>query len=109
MGKTLDSMWTSDTALFVLSDHGFCSFRRGVNLNSWLLENGYLALPDGAHESGRYFEGVDWSRTRAYTFGLSGLYLNMKGREAQRDRQPGAEAESAEARADREADQASRR
>jgi predicted AlkP superfamily phosphohydrolase/phosphomutase len=72
-----------DTTLFVLSDHGFCSFRRGVNLNSWLHQNGYLALLDGAQESGDYFEGVDWSRTRAYTFGLGGLYLNLKGREAQ--------------------------
>ncbi len=70
------------TALFVLSDHGFCSFKRGVNLNSWLHQNGYLALLDGAHESGDYFEGIDWSRTRAYTFGLGGLYLNLKGREA---------------------------
>jgi predicted AlkP superfamily phosphohydrolase/phosphomutase len=71
------------TALFVLSDHGFCSFRRGVNLNAWLLENGYLALKDGFSESGPYFKGVDWSRTRAYTMGLGGLYLNLKGREAQ--------------------------
>jgi predicted AlkP superfamily phosphohydrolase/phosphomutase len=62
-----------DTAVFVLSDHGFCSFRRGVNLNSWLHRNGYLAL-DG--------ESIDWPRTRAYTFGLGGLYLNMRGREA---------------------------
>jgi predicted AlkP superfamily phosphohydrolase/phosphomutase len=71
-----------DTALFVLSDHGFCSFRRGVNLNAWLHQNGYLALLNGAEQSGDYFEGVDWSRTRAYTFGLGGLYLNVKGREA---------------------------
>jgi predicted AlkP superfamily phosphohydrolase/phosphomutase len=70
------------TALFVLSDHGFCSFKRGVNLNSWLHQNGYLALLDGASESGDYFEGIDWTRTRAYTFGLGGLYLNLKGREA---------------------------
>jgi len=69
--------------LFVLSDHGFCSFRRAVNLNSWLHQNGYLALNDGAVECGRYFDGVDWSRTRAYCLGLSGLYLNIKGREAQ--------------------------
>ncbi len=68
--------------LFVLSDHGFCSFRRAVNLNSWLLENGYLFLLDGASESGPYFRGVDWRRTRAYTLGLGGLYLNIKGREA---------------------------
>jgi len=71
-----------ETALFVLSDHGFCSFRRGVNLNAWLHQNGYLALTGGAAESGDYFEGVDWSRTRAYTFGLGGLYLNLKGRES---------------------------
>jgi predicted AlkP superfamily phosphohydrolase/phosphomutase len=72
-----------DTALFVLSDHGFCAFRTGVNLNAWLHRNGYLALHEGLNESGDYFEGIDWSRTRAYTFGLSGLYLNIQGREAQ--------------------------
>jgi predicted AlkP superfamily phosphohydrolase/phosphomutase len=70
----------ASTALFVLSDHGFTSFRRGVNLNSWLMREGYLTL---AGESGEYFEGIDWSRTRAYTFGLGGLYLNLRGREAQ--------------------------
>src|SRR6202007_2276539 len=83
-----------DTVLFVLSDHGFCSFRRGINLNAWLRDNGYLVLKDGASESGRYFKGVDWSRTRAYTLGLGGLYLNMKGREAQGIVKPGAEAEA---------------
>lgn len=71
------------TALFVLSDHGFCSFRRGVNLNSWLHQHGYLALEPGRLEGSDYFEGIDWSRTQAYTFGLGGLYLNLKGREAQ--------------------------
>jgi predicted AlkP superfamily phosphohydrolase/phosphomutase len=70
------------TALFVLSDHGFCSFRRGVNLNSWLRQNGYLALHNDAKEGAKYFDGVDWSRTRAYTVGLGGLYLNVRGREA---------------------------
>jgi predicted AlkP superfamily phosphohydrolase/phosphomutase len=83
-----------DTVLFVLSDHGFCSFRRGINLNSWLRDNGYLALENGSHESGPYFKGVDWSRTRAYTLGLGGLYLNMQGREAQGIVKPGAEAEA---------------
>ncbi len=73
----------SDTAIFVLSDHGFCAFRRGVNLNSWLLREGYLALDPGRTSSGEYLEGIDWSRTRAYTFGLGGVYLNLRGREAQ--------------------------
>ena len=77
-----------DTVLFVLSDHGFCSFRRGINLNAWLQKNGYLALDDSRGESGDYFDGIDWSRTRAYTFGLSGLYLNLQGREAKGIVQP---------------------
>jgi hypothetical protein len=71
------------TALFVLSDHGFCSFRRGVNLNAWLHQHGYLALQAGRSEGSEYFDGIDWSRTRVYTFGLGGLYLNLKGRESQ--------------------------
>lgn len=71
-----------ETALFVLSDHGFCSFRRAVNLNSWLRREGYLTLENGAKESGEYFGGIDWSRTRAYTFGLGGVYINQQGREA---------------------------
>jgi predicted AlkP superfamily phosphohydrolase/phosphomutase len=70
------------TALFVLSDHGFCAFRRGVNINAWLRDNGYLSLKNGSGESGSFFEGVDWGRTRAYALGLGGFYLNMKGREA---------------------------
>ena len=82
LGQTLPYV-DAGTALFVLSDHGFCSFRRGVNLNAWLRREGYLTLLDNAAESGEYFEGVDWSRTRAYTFGLSGVYLNLQGREAQ--------------------------
>jgi predicted AlkP superfamily phosphohydrolase/phosphomutase len=83
-----------DTVVFVLSDHGFTSFRRGINLNAWLRDNGYLKLENDAAESGRYFKGVDWGRTRAYTLGLGGLYLNLKGREAQGTVKSGAEAET---------------
>jgi predicted AlkP superfamily phosphohydrolase/phosphomutase len=82
VGRTLSHV-DSETALFVLSDHGFSSFRRGVNLNTWLHRNGYLALLPGLTEGGEYFEGIDWKKTRAYTFGLGGLYLNLRGREAQ--------------------------
>lgn len=81
VGETLKYV-DRDTVLFVLSDHGFCAFHRGLNLNAWLHQNGYLTLKDGAAEGGEYFENVDWTRTRAYTFGLGGLYLNLRGREA---------------------------
>ena len=69
--------------LIVMSDHGFKPFRRGVNLNSWLYRNGYLALKDGRAASEEWFKDVDWARTKAYGLGLGGLYLNMKNRESQ--------------------------
>ena len=93
VGKAMENM-DDGTILFALSDHGFCAFRRAVNLNSWLHRNGYLALAGDATESGRYFAGVDWSHTRAYCLGLSGLYINMRGRESCGVVAPGAEAEA---------------
>lgn len=78
--------------LMVISDHGFTSFRRGVNLNQWLLREGYLALKPGADGRSEWLRDVDWSRTRAYVLGLTGLFLNLEGREAQGIVEPGAEA-----------------
>jgi predicted AlkP superfamily phosphohydrolase/phosphomutase len=83
--------------LMVLSDHGFTSFRRGVNLNVWLEQNGYLTLKEGASGGAEWLADVDWSRTRAYALGLSGLFLNVRGREAQGIVEPGAEAEALKA------------
>jgi predicted AlkP superfamily phosphohydrolase/phosphomutase len=74
------------TLLLVLSDHGNGSFQRGVHLNAWLRDNGFLVLEKGAGpaaEVGQFFQGVDWSRTQAYALGLGGIYLNLQGREAQ--------------------------
>ncbi|HXQ23957.1 MAG TPA: alkaline phosphatase family protein [Candidatus Acidoferrales bacterium] len=81
------------TVLMVLSDHGFASFRRGVNLNAWLQREGYLVLKDGARGEAEYLRDVDWSKTRAYAVGLAGLYLNQRAREAQGIVSAGAEAE----------------
>lgn len=73
-----------NTVIVVMSDHGFCPFRRGFNLNTWLLRNGYHVLRPGTRpEEVSLFQGTDWSRTRAYGVGLNALYLNLKGREAQ--------------------------
>jgi predicted AlkP superfamily phosphohydrolase/phosphomutase len=82
IGRVMEKI-DGDTLLMVISDHGFKSFARCMNLNAWLHQNGYLTLKDGKSESGDWFEDVDWSRTRAYTMGLNGLYLNIKGREKQ--------------------------
>jgi len=79
------------TTLLVMSDHGFAPFRRGVNVNTWLLQNGYLTLKDGKTTSGEWFADVDWSRTRAYCLGLTGIFINRRGREGQGIVEEGAE------------------
>jgi len=80
VGSILKKM-DKDTLLIILSDHGFNSFRKAVNLNRWLLENGYLFLNDGKSEGNAFFEDIDWLRTKAYSLGFGGIYLNMIGRE----------------------------
>ncbi len=83
VGRTMETI-DDDTVLFVMSDHGFKPFRRGVDLNAWLLDNGYLALKDGAARPGKsYLADIDWSRTKAYGLGLAGIFLNIEGREGQ--------------------------
>lgn len=84
LGPVLERV-DENTLLIVLSDHGFNSFRRGFHTNTWLWQNGLLALQNGAQpseDSGDGFPGVDWSKTYAYALGLGGIYLNLKGREA---------------------------
>jgi predicted AlkP superfamily phosphohydrolase/phosphomutase len=66
--------------LFVLSDHGFKNFRRGVNLNGWLQQEGLLRVREGA-APGEYLSAIDWEHTQAYALGLSGIYINLAGRE----------------------------
>ncbi|MGH7857059.1 MAG: alkaline phosphatase family protein, partial [Candidatus Binatia bacterium] len=83
----------ANTVLMVLSDHGFASFRRGVNLNAWFLREGYLALKPGASGESEYLRDVDWENTRAYAVGLAGVYLNLRGREAKGIVTSGEEAE----------------
>ncbi len=80
-----------DTVLMVISDHGFCNFRRGVNLNTWLKDEGYLVLKSGHEVSGDWFAQVDWEKTRAFTLGLTGIFINRKGREAKGIVEPGQE------------------
>jgi predicted AlkP superfamily phosphohydrolase/phosphomutase len=81
-----------DTLLMVISDHGFNTFRRGIDLNRWLEENGYLKVDDARrHEP--HLAGVDWSQTRAFAIGLTGIFINVKDKYSQGIVPSGAEAE----------------
>ncbi|MBA2564691.1 MAG: alkaline phosphatase family protein [Gemmatimonadetes bacterium] len=84
VGRALEHV-DDRTLCVVLSDHGFSSFQRGVNLNTWLHDQGLLALQTGVRPgeaAGDMLRHVDWERTRAYALGLGSVYLNLQGREA---------------------------
>lgn len=92
-----------DDVFIVMSDHGFNTFRRAVNVNTWLRNEGYLVADESAlrddytmkdlQAGGTFWPGVDWSRTRAYSLGLGKIYINLKGREAAGSVNPGKEYE----------------
>jgi predicted AlkP superfamily phosphohydrolase/phosphomutase len=96
IGRVMERLEDGDV-LMVISDHGFSSFRRGVNLNSWLLREGYLVLKDGADGASEWLRDVDWIRTKAYCLGLTGMFLNVKGREQHGIVEPGAGVEALKA------------
>lgn len=92
-----------ETLFLVCSDHGFSSYRRGVNYNNWLQEQGLLTLKGQTTERAtleRLFEtrdlmsGYDWEKTKAYAMGLGGIYINVVGREGQGSVFPGPEYEA---------------
>lgn len=92
VGEAMD-MLDGRTLLLVFSDHGFAPFRRGFNLNTWLLREGYASVSDPFAAREELFRGTDWRSTAAYGLGINSLYLNLRGRE------PGGSVEPSEARA----------
>ena len=96
----------------IVSDHGFHSWRKAVNLNTWLVQNGYMVLKgqqpgdkklDDLFGGGTFWENVDWRRTRAYAMGLGQIYFNLRGREVAGHRQSRRRSHGARRRAEREA------
>jgi predicted AlkP superfamily phosphohydrolase/phosphomutase len=84
-----------ESLVLVVSDHGFGSFRRAVDLNAWLEQKGYLIREDGSTSPNRIpFMGVDWGRTCAYALGMGGIFINRVGRESRGTVSTGAEHES---------------
>jgi len=103
VGEVVRAMRPGAT-LIIVSDHGFHSFRKGFNTNTWLVENGFMTLKnpgatdkqynlDDLFGQGSFFPNTDWSRTQAYAVGLGQVYLNLRGREKYGIVHPGTEAQ----------------
>jgi predicted AlkP superfamily phosphohydrolase/phosphomutase len=91
------------TRLMIVSDHGFHSWRKAVNLNTWLVQQGYMVVQgqqpgekklEDLFGGGEFWENVDWTRTRAYAMGLGQIYFNLRGRESKGIVSPGGESKA---------------
>jgi predicted AlkP superfamily phosphohydrolase/phosphomutase len=77
IGELVEGM-RPDTALFMLSDHGFCGINREVYLNNLLRDRGLLRFNNDAP---RTIADLDPAHTRAYCLDPGRIYLNLIGRE----------------------------
>jgi predicted AlkP superfamily phosphohydrolase/phosphomutase len=89
VGKILEKI-DDDTLVIVASDHGMGKLLGRVNMNEWLMKEGYLVLKEEEKtkiiaQTRFKLHMVDWSKTRAYSFGnyQSRIYINKKGRDPQ--------------------------
>lgn len=104
VGAVLERCKDGRGTLYVVSDHGFSSFRKAVNINTWLVRNGYMTLTgldpvrdrnlEDLFGRGTFWPNVDWTKTRAYALALGQIYVNLKGRERYGIVAPGAEYDS---------------
>lgn len=78
-----------NTTLVILSDHGFCTIKQEVYVNTWLHDQGYLQYakdqPQGIADMG--------GESVAYSLDPGRIFLNVKGREPHGVIAPGAEYE----------------
>ena len=85
LGSLLEGV-DDETAVMVVSDHGAQSMYGGIQVNEWLMREGYLALaeqPTAPIPIGK--ARIDWSRTKVWADGgyYSRIFLNVHGREPQ--------------------------
>lgn len=74
----------SDSAVFIVSDHGSRPMEGGVFLNDWLRREGLLVLREKPQAGTRFTPDlVDWSRTRVWAEGgyYGRIFFNIAGRE----------------------------
>jgi predicted AlkP superfamily phosphohydrolase/phosphomutase len=78
-----------NTTLIVLSDHGFCTIKQEVFVNTWLADAGYLQY---ASEQPRSLQDIS-AMSSAYSLDPGRIFLNVRGREPGGRIAPGAEYE----------------
>ena len=74
-----------DAYFIIASDHGFDKMEGRINLNDWLIKEGYLVLKEKPASPQKLdFSKVDWAKTKAYSIGayFGRIYFNRKARDS---------------------------
>ena len=81
-----------NTTIILMSDHGAKRMNGRVNLNEWLMKEGYLVLKKKPEKEVQIYNApVDWKKTKAFALGAyyACVFLNVKGRDPQGIVDPG--------------------
>jgi predicted AlkP superfamily phosphohydrolase/phosphomutase len=84
VGQLRESL-AKNVVLFIHSGYGVQKLEGRINLNEWLIKEGYMTLLEYPTKLTSFKDvNVDWSKTKCWSTSYTGkLYLNMNGREPQ--------------------------
>ena len=82
-----------DTTLVWMSDHGFCTVKKEVYVNRWLMDQGWLKLRSVPPDPKAGLDAIDPS-SAAYSLDPGRVFIRVQGRERDGRVAPGAEYEA---------------
>jgi predicted AlkP superfamily phosphohydrolase/phosphomutase len=81
------------TTLMWMADHGFCTIKREVYVNRWLMDQGWLRLRHTPPDRRKGLDEID-PRSVAYSLDPGRVVIRVRGREKEGSVAPGAEYEA---------------
>ncbi len=76
------------TTLVWMADHGFCTIKKEVYVNRWLMDNGWLQLRSVPPDRKRGLDEID-PRSVAYSMDPGRVFIRVQGREKEGSVPPG--------------------
>ena len=89
----LASKLDANTTLMWMADHGFCSIKKEVYVNRWLMDNGWLKLRNMPPDRKKGLDEIDPGSV-AYSLDPGRVVIRVRGREKEGAVAPGAEYEA---------------
>ena len=92
LGQLADKL-DGNTTLMWMADHGFCSIKKEIYVNRWLMDQGWLKLRNVPPDRKKGLDEIDPSSV-AYSLDPGRVVIRLQGREKEGCVSPGAEYES---------------